>query len=118
MRVKQKCLPKRVANPSIAKMTQAPPGWTLQDDALTRTIQRDDFVEAIALVLEVAKLAETANHHPDIDIRYRTVHLSLSTHDAGNRVTAKDHALATQINDINDHDLRLSSSDLRSRLKA
>lgn len=95
-----------------------PPSWIQADNALTRTIQRADFVEALALVLEIAKLAEAANHHPDIDIRYRTVHLSLSTHDAGNTVTAKDFALAQKINDLNEDALRLTAGELRRRLTA
>jgi len=100
-------------------MAQAvPAGWTQTDNALTRTIQRTDFVEAIALVLEIAKLAEAANHHPDIDIRYRTVHLSLSTHDAGNKVTAKDFALAQKINDLNETEIRHNKDELTRRLKA
>jgi 4a-hydroxytetrahydrobiopterin dehydratase len=95
-----------------------PAGWTQADNALTRTIQRADFVEALALVLEIGKLAEAANHHPDIDIRYRTVHLSLSTHDAGNTVTAKDFALAQRINDLNEEAIRLTKDELRRRFKA
>jgi 4a-hydroxytetrahydrobiopterin dehydratase len=92
-----------------------PSGWTQSANALTRIIQLADFVEALGLVLEVGKLAEAANHHPDIDIRYRTVHLSLSTHDAGNAVTAKDFALAQQINDLGDDAIRLTTEDLRRR---
>ena len=92
-----------------------PPGWTLKDNALTRTIKRADFVEALALILEIGKLAEAANHHPDIDIRYNTVHLSLSTHSAGHTVTAKDFALANEINDINEDVIRLSKDQLRHR---
>ena len=100
-------------------MDQAvPPGWTQDDNALSRTIQCADFVEAMGLVLEIAKLAETANHHPDIDIRYRTVHLRLSTHDAGHTVTVKDFALAGEINALNENDLKQSSAQLRQRFKA
>jgi 4a-hydroxytetrahydrobiopterin dehydratase len=95
-----------------------PAGWTQADNALIRTITRADFVEALALVLEIGKLAEAANHHPDIDIRYRTVHLSLSTHDAGNTVTAKDFALAQRINDLNEEAIRLTKDELRRRFKA
>src|SRR5271170_5710938 len=99
-------------------MTQAPPpGWTQQGDALTRTLQRADFIEAIALVLKIAPLAEAADHHPDIDIRYRTVHLSLSTHSAGHKVTAKDFALAGQINGITESDITSCAAELRSRFK-
>ena len=95
-----------------------PAGWTQAGNALTRTIARADFVEALALVLEIGKLAEAANHHPDIDIRYRTVHLSLSTHDAGHTVTAKDFALAQRINDLNEDAIRLSTDELRRRFAA
>ena len=100
-------------------MPQAVPvGWTQANDALTRTIARADFVEALALVLEIGKLAEAANHHPDIDIRYRTVHLSLSTHSAGHTVTDKDFALAQKINDLNEDAIRLTTDDLRRRFAA
>src|SRR5471032_686317 len=92
-----------------------PSGWTQADNALTRTIQRADFVEALALVLKIGKLAEAANHHPDIDIRYRTVHLSLSTHDAGHTVTAKDSSLAQRINDLSEEAVRLTKDELRRR---
>src|SRR5216683_4517683 len=95
-----------------------PAGWIQKDNALTRTIQRADFVEALAFVLEIGKLAEAANHHPDIDIRYRTVHLSLSTHDAGHTVTAKDFALAQRINDLSEDAIRLSTDELRRRFTA
>ncbi|MCE0499243.1 MAG: 4a-hydroxytetrahydrobiopterin dehydratase [Methylacidiphilales bacterium] len=99
-------------------MNQAPPpDWTHQGDALIRTIQRADFMEAIALVLKIASLAESANHHPDIDIRYRTVRLSLSTHSAAHKVTSKDFALAGQINDITESDISSCATELRSRLK-
>jgi len=95
-----------------------PPGWTQANSALTRTIARTDFVEALALVLEIGKLAEAANHHPDIDIRYRTVHLSLSTHSAGHTVTDKDFALAQRINDLSEETIRLSTEELRRRFTA
>jgi 4a-hydroxytetrahydrobiopterin dehydratase len=102
----------------MALMNQAlPSGWMQQGDALTRTIQRTDFIEAIALVLKIAPLAEAADHHPDIDIRYRTLHLSLSTHSAGHKVTAKDFALAGQINGIAETDITSCAAELRSHLK-
>ena len=100
-------------------MLQAiPSGWTQTGNALTRVISRADFVEALALVLEIGKLAEAANHHPDIDIRYRTVHLSLSTHDAGHTVTAKDSSLAQKINDLTEETIHLTRDELRRRFKA
>jgi len=95
-----------------------PLGWTQEGNALTRTIARADFVEALALVVEIGRLAEAANHHPDIDIRYRTVRLSLSTHDAGHTVTEKDFALAEEINDLSEERARLTTEELRLRFHA
>lgn len=83
-----------------------PSGWNQADNALTRTIARADFTEALALVVEIGRLAEAANHHPDIDIRYSKVHLTLSTHSAGSKVTEKDFALAQKINDLSDDTVR------------
>jgi 4a-hydroxytetrahydrobiopterin dehydratase len=96
----------------------APPGWIQANNALTRTITRADFVEALALVVEIGKLAEAADHHPDIDIRYRTVHLGLSSHSAGNTVTDKDFALAQRINDLSEETIRLSKDELSRRFAA
>lgn len=95
-----------------------PAGWTQAGNALTRTLRRADFIDALALALEIGKLAEAADHHPDIDIRHRTVHLSLSTHDAGHTVTAKDYTLAQKINDLSEDAVRLTKDELRHRFKA
>jgi 4a-hydroxytetrahydrobiopterin dehydratase len=97
---------------------EVPTGWTQADQALIKIIARADFVEALALVLEIGKLAQEADHHPDIDIRYRTVQLSLSTHSAGHTVTEKDFALAQRINDLKEETIRLTTDDLRRRFQA
>lgn len=70
-------------------------GWQVQDGQLTRTFQLDTFALALNFVNRVGELAARAGHHPDIDIRYNKVRLSLSTHDAGG-ITAKDFDLAAQ----------------------
>jgi len=70
--------------------------WTLVDGAITREWKFADFVEAIAFVNEVARLAEDAGHHPDIDIRYNRVRLALVTHDAGG-ITERDIAMAERL---------------------
>ena len=75
-----------------------PEGWTLVDNALTRNFQFDDFVAAFAFMTKVSLLAEKADHHPSWYNVYNTVKISLNTHDAGNTVTDKDVALATEIN--------------------
>jgi 4a-hydroxytetrahydrobiopterin dehydratase len=70
--------------------------WQLKDGALVRSVTFKDFVTAIAFVNRVAKLAEAAGHHPDIDIRYNKVRLALVTHDAGG-ITENDVQMAGQI---------------------
>ena len=72
------------------------PGWSLANGEITQTFARKDFKDAMLLVGAVAFLAEAANHHPDIDIRWNKVTLSLATHSAGG-LTAADFALARQI---------------------
>jgi 4a-hydroxytetrahydrobiopterin dehydratase len=79
----------------------ASPGWTLESGEITRTFNRDDFRGAMLLVGAVAFLAEEANHHPDIDIRWNKVTLTLSTHSAGG-LTAADFALARRVSALLD----------------
>ena len=73
------------------------PSWKLEDGKLIRDFTFKDFVAAMLFVNQVAALAETANHHPDIDIRYDKVRLGLVSHDSGG-ITRRDVALATRIN--------------------
>lgn len=72
------------------------PGWSRAGDAITRTVEAPSFPAGIDLVRRVAEAAEAANHHPDIDIRWRKVTFTLSTHSAGG-LTAQDVALAREI---------------------
>lgn len=73
------------------------PGWKKCGTTITRTFSFKDFPKAIRYVNAVAQLAEKASHHPDIDIRWNKVTLTLTTHDAGG-LTEKDFALANQLN--------------------
>jgi 4a-hydroxytetrahydrobiopterin dehydratase len=71
------------------------PGWQIEAGELVRTFQFKDFVQALGFVNRVGEAAESAGHHPDIDIRYNKVRLALVTHDAGG-LTAKDFDLAAK----------------------
>jgi 4a-hydroxytetrahydrobiopterin dehydratase len=75
------------------------PEWALIDGALERAFQFRNFVEAMAFVNTVAGLAEEANHHPDIDVRWNKVRLALVTHSAGG-ITAADAEMAERIDRI------------------
>ena len=72
------------------------PGWDRDGDALVRTAELSSFPAAIAVVGRVAEIAEASDHHPDIDIRWRTLTFRLSTHSDGG-ITAKDVDLARAI---------------------
>jgi 4a-hydroxytetrahydrobiopterin dehydratase len=71
------------------------PQWQQRSDTIARTFQFKDFPAAMKFVDAVARLAEEAWHHPDIDIRWNKVTLTLTTHDAGG-LTEKDFDLARQ----------------------
>jgi 4a-hydroxytetrahydrobiopterin dehydratase len=73
------------------------PGWQVTDGSLRKQFTFSAFSEGIRFVDRVAELADAADHHPDIDIRYRNVVMSLMTHSAG-AITEKDFTLARQIN--------------------
>ncbi len=75
------------------------PGWSVKNGMLIKTYSHEIFPEAIVFVNAVAHLAELANHHPDVDIRYTNVTLSLVTHDQGG-LTSRDVSLARQIEGI------------------
>jgi len=75
------------------------PGWDYDGAAITRSFEFETFPAAIAAVDQIAIEAEAMDHHPDIDIRWRTVSLALSSHDAGG-ITQLDIELAHQIDAI------------------
>lgn len=81
------------------KVTADVPDWSVVGDAITRTLQFDDFIQAMIFVNDIATLAEKAQHHPDILIRYNKVTLTLSTHDAGG-ITHKDFELAKTVDGL------------------
>ena len=72
------------------------PGWRRSGEAIERTYRFRDFNEAMVFVNRVASLAERANHHPDVTIRYNEVTLSVWTHSDGG-LTPKDFAFARSI---------------------
>jgi 4a-hydroxytetrahydrobiopterin dehydratase len=71
------------------------PDWKIEGGELERTFSFKDFRASLAFVNRVGELAESAGHHPDIDIRYNKVRLALVTHDAGG-LTNNDFDLAAK----------------------
>jgi 4a-hydroxytetrahydrobiopterin dehydratase len=70
--------------------------WRREGDELVKQVKRQGFAGALDFVNRVGALAEAAGHHPDIDIRWDTVTLRLSTHSAGG-LTERDLELAAEI---------------------
>jgi 4a-hydroxytetrahydrobiopterin dehydratase len=76
-------------------------GWARADGALRRSVTFSSFLDGIEAVRRVADAAERADHHPDIDIRWRTVTFTLATHSEGG-ITEKDVQLAKEIDGLLD----------------
>ena len=81
---------------ALATALKDRPEWTGDTAGIERTIECSSFPAAIDLVRRVGEAAEAMDHHPDIDIRWRTVRFAVSTHSAGG-VTALDIDLAGRI---------------------
>ncbi|AFY81570.1 4a-hydroxytetrahydrobiopterin dehydratase [Oscillatoria acuminata] len=75
------------------------PGWSREGKMLHCERKFKDFVEAIAFVNQLVEPAETAAHHPDLEISYNKVTISLTTHDAGG-LTEKDFQMAQTISEL------------------
>jgi len=71
-------------------------GWERDGNMIVKSYERATFPDAITFVVRIGFLAEKADHHPDLDVRWRTVRVALSSHDAGG-ITEKDFALAREI---------------------
>jgi len=80
----------------IQRELGALPGWSRRGGSLTKTYRFPTFPSAITFVTRVADVAESMDHHPDIDIRHTRLTFTLSTHDAGG-ITANDLSLAREI---------------------
>jgi 4a-hydroxytetrahydrobiopterin dehydratase len=74
-------------------------GWARDGDTIVKQYERASFPDAVAFVVRIGFLAERADHHPDLDIRWRKVRVALSTHDAGG-ITEKDLDLAREIEGV------------------
>lgn len=86
----------------VATLAEILPLWRIEDGMLVRDVQAPTFMRGIEYVVAIAEAAESLDHHPDIDIRWRHLRLALVTHSAGGRITDLDLALARKIDDIVD----------------
>jgi 4a-hydroxytetrahydrobiopterin dehydratase len=79
------------------------PEWEYdkEENALTRTIEFEEFNDAIDFVNDLAEIAEEAQHHPEINIRHTRISLKLTSHDVGG-VTELDIELAQRVDNLMD----------------
>ncbi len=80
----------------IGKKLKSLPGWEHKGNAITKLFRFKEFMDGIKFVNRIARIAETADHHPDITINYTRIRFACSTHSEGG-VTDKDFELAAQI---------------------
>jgi 4a-hydroxytetrahydrobiopterin dehydratase len=79
------------------------PGWRREGDEIVRDFELETFPAVVSFVGRIADLAEAANHHPDLDIRYNKLRVALTSHDAGG-LTQRDLDLAALIDGAADSD--------------
>jgi len=89
-------MPTKLSDLEIHRALAALPAWSRKGDALNKTYSFARFADGIRFVNQVAGLADSMNHHPDIDVRYTNITFSLSSHDAGG-ITQRDLDLAKAI---------------------
>lgn len=94
-------MPDLIPNEDLAAHLKKCPEWELEKAEISRVVEFESFGEAVDFVNDLAEVAEEANHHPDIDIRYTKVILRLTTHDAGG-LTTNDFEMAQRIDNLVD----------------
>lgn len=94
-------MPELLSDEDLGKALGTLTDWTREGSALVRTAELESFPQAIEVVNQVAEIAERSNHHPDIDIRWRTLTFRCSTHSEGG-ITAFDVSLAEAIDGVID----------------
>jgi 4a-hydroxytetrahydrobiopterin dehydratase len=92
-------MPELLNPEAIQTLLMEIPEWKLEGDTISRTVEFPSFLEAVDAVNKIAREAEAMNHHPYIDIRWRTVRLALSTHSAGG-LTTLDFQLAKKLDEL------------------
>jgi 4a-hydroxytetrahydrobiopterin dehydratase len=88
--------PPRLSPDDVSRALAALPLWSGDADGLRRTVELPSFRDAVAALVAIADVAEEMDHHPDVDLRWRTLHLALVSHSEGG-VTELDLELARRI---------------------
>ena len=101
--------PQTMPDAEVALRLKEYPAWRREDGCIVRRIEFATFMDGIGFINQVARVAEEIDHHPDIQISWRRVTLSLCSHDAGG-ITARDFALAGRIDALaTEHEGKVAS---------
>ena len=95
---KSKIMPAMTSEKIILRLKTVP-DWSERAKTIGRTFKFEGFSKSIDFVSRIARKAQKINHHPDIDIRFDQVTLTLTTHDEGG-ITEKDFSLARQCDEV------------------
>jgi 4a-hydroxytetrahydrobiopterin dehydratase len=93
-------VPKNLSKVQIDELLAEYPNWTFADDALHAEFKFKNFIQAFGFLSQLAILQEKQNHHALIENMYNKVILTLTTHDAGNKITERDVKLITAIEKV------------------
>jgi 4a-hydroxytetrahydrobiopterin dehydratase len=88
-----------LTNKQVGVHLKGVPNWSKRAETIVRTFHFEGFLKSIAFVNRIAGKAQKSKHHPNIDIRFDEVTLTLSTHDEGG-ITEKDFSLARQCDEV------------------
>ena len=91
--------PPRLSPDELAAALPGLPLWSGDTDGLQRSVELPSFRDAVAAIVAIADAAEELDHHPDVDLRWRTLHLTLVSHSAGG-VSELDLELARRIDTL------------------
>lgn len=89
-------MPARLSPDEVTEALRSLPEWSGDATGLHRSAQLPSFRHAVDALVAIADVAEEQDHHPDLDLRWRTLHVGLVTHSAGG-VTALDVDMAQRI---------------------
>ncbi|MET7640128.1 4a-hydroxytetrahydrobiopterin dehydratase [Streptomyces sp. NPDC005438] len=92
--------PQPLSESELNQALEGLPGWSVQDDRLTRTYHFPGHPPAAAMVAHVSAIQEELGHHADQTLSYNTLTVSVNTHSVGGRITALDTGLAGRIEEI------------------
>jgi 4a-hydroxytetrahydrobiopterin dehydratase len=94
--------------PQVTPLTEAEitdylkqfPDWTREGDTISRTFKADTYMAGLALAAAIGTICDVVGHHPDLYIGWKKIRVSFTTHDAGNRLSARDFEAARKVNEL------------------